>query len=403
MSFDESINNVSFKDTNMFKPLIVGKTTLKHRVVMPPMARMRSSFPDYVPNKEWAATYYKQRSRREGTMIITEGTHIAEEAGGYDHAPGIWSKEQINQWKTIIEGIHDNKSYVWMQLLALGRQASIKSLTRDGFPYVSASDNVYMSKQVEEEAIKYNNLQHGLTQEEINKYIRYHVQAAKNAVEAGVDGVEIHAAHGYLLGQFQDTNSNNRSDKYGGSIENRARFTLEIVDAVTEEIGPMRVGIRFSPYNTYGSMTGSKDSTFLATFAYIIGELEKRRKNDKGLAYIHLTEPLEEDDSVGNIQPTVKHEYKEGTNEFIYSIWKGPIIRTGDLATNPQKVLEILKNSRTLTGYGRYFISNPDLVDRLENGLPLNKYRKDLFYAMTSEGYIDYPTYSEALANSDFK
>ncbi|KAG0671255.1 hypothetical protein C6P45_001019 [Maudiozyma exigua] len=400
MSFDESIKNVPFKDTNMFKPLVVGNTTLKHRVVMPPMARMRASFPDYVPNKEWAATYYEQRSRREGTMIITEGTHIAEEAGGYDHAPGIWSREQIEEWKRIIDGIHKNKSYVWMQLLSLGRQASIKSLARDGFPYVSASDNIYMSESIKEEAIKYNNLQHGLTKEEINNYIQFHVQAAKNTIEAGVDGVEIHAAHGYLLGQFQDPISNKRTDEYGGSIENRARLTLQIVDVISAMIGPERVGIRFSPYNIYGEMSGSRDPALLATFAYMIGQLEKRRKNNKGLAYIHLTEPMEDDNSVENTQLTFKHDYEEGTNDFIYSIWKGPIIRTGELAGNTEKVLEMLKDPRTLTGYGRYFISNPDLVDRLENGLPLNKYRKDLFYAMTSEGYIDYPTYSEVVANS---
>jgi len=331
-------------------------------------------------------------------MIITEAATIAAEAGGYDHAPGIWSEAQISEWKNIIQKIHNNKSYVWMQLISLGRQAGISSLSRDGLPYVSASDKLYMSERAKNDALKYKNTQHGLTIDEIKKYTGYFVTAAENAINAGADGVEIHAAHGYLLGQFQDPISNERTDKYGGSIENRSRFTLEVVDAVTKAVGAKRVGIRFSPYNTYGTMSGSKDPTLLSTFCYIIGELEKRSREGNGLAYIHMTEPLKDDNPVKKDESQYFSDDGEGSNDFVYSIWKGPIIRTGELVTNPRLSMKLLEDDRTLTGYGRYFLSTPDLVDRLEKGIPLNKFRHDLFYAVTAEGYIDYPTYEEAIA-----
>ncbi|SMN22503.1 similar to Saccharomyces cerevisiae YPL171C OYE3 Conserved NADPH oxidoreductase containing flavin mononucleotide (FMN) [Maudiozyma saulgeensis] len=397
MSFTDSFKPISFKGSNMFKPMKVGNTVVQHRAVMPPLTRMRATAPGNVPNGELAGTYYYQRSRRPGSMLITEGTFISAQAGGYDNAPGIWSEEQVAEWKKIFGRVHENKSFLWVQLWALGRQAGIKEMARDGLRYDSASDGVYMTEEAKEASIKVNNPQHGLTIDEIKQYTKEYVHAAKNSIAAGAAGVEVHAAHGYLLNQFLDSGSNKRTDQYGGSLENRARFTLEVVDAVIEAVGAERVGIRLSPYNLYGSMSGSEDPDFLATYAYVIGELEQRRKNGKGLAYIHLTEPSLNSsfivpDAVGSSE-----EHPQGTNEFIFSIWKGPVLRTGDLGERPETALKHLKNENTLVGYGRYIIANPDIVDRLEKGLPFNKYNFNTFYTPGAVGYTDYPTYEEAV------
>lgn len=393
MSFVKDFKPIALGDTNLFKPIKIGNNELKHRVVMPPLTRMRAHHPGNVPNKDWAVEYYDQRSRRPGTLIITEGSFPSPQCGGYDNAPGIWSKEQIEQWKKIFAKIHENKSFVWVQLWVLGRQAFADSLARDGLPYVSASDEIYMSEEQREKAIKSNNPQHGLTKEEIKEYIQYYVQSAKNSIAAGADGVEIHSANGYLLNQFLDPISNKRTDEYGGSIENRARFTLEVVDAVTEAIGCDKVGIRFSPYGTFGTMSGGQEPLTVAQYAYVLGELEKRAKAGKRLSFVHIVEPRVTDPFFTEGEG----EYHEGTNDFVYSIWKGPIIRAGNLALHPEDVKEMVRDERTLIGYGRFFISNPDIVDRVEKGLPLNKYVRETFYAMTTEGYTDYPTYAKAI------
>ncbi|QLL30263.1 hypothetical protein HG536_0A00800 [Torulaspora globosa] len=392
MSFVKDFQPIALGDTNLFKPIKIGNNELKHRVVMPPLTRMRAHYPGNVPN-DWAIEYYDQRSKRPGTLIITEGTFPSAQSGGYDNAPGIWSESQLEQWKKIFAKIHENKSFVWVQLCFLGRQAFPDTLARDGFPYVSASDEVYMDETQREKAVKSNNPQHGLTKDEIKQYIKEYVQSAKNSIEAGADGVEIHSANGYLLNQFLDPISNKRTDEYGGSIENRARFTLEVVDAVTEAIGCDKVGIRFSPYGTFGTMSGGQEPLIVAQYAYVLGELEKRAKAGKRLAFVHLVEPRVTDP----LYTEDEGEYKDGTNDFAYSIWKGPIIRAGNLALHPEDVKKMVADDRTLIGYGRFFISNPDIVDRVEKGLPLTKYVRETFYTMTKEGYTDYPTYDEAV------
>ena len=393
MSFNKDFKPVALGDTNLFKPIKVGNCELKHRAVYPPLTRMRASHPGNVPNKDWAATYYDQRSKRAGSMIITEGTFISPQAGGYDNAPGIWSEDQITQWKKIFQKVHDNKSFIWVQLWALGRQSYADTLARDGLRYDSASDGIYMDDESKERADKSKNPQHGLTKDEIKQYIKEYIQAAKNSLAAGADGVEIHSANGYLLNQFLDPKSNHRTDEYGGSMENRSRFTLEVVDALIDAVGQEKVGVRFSPYGTFGNLSGGAEPLIVAQYAHIIGELERRARAGKRLAYVHLVEPR-----VTNPFLTEgTGEYDDGTNDFVYSIWKGNIIRAGNLALHPEVVKDFVKDDRTLIGYGRYWIANPDFPDRAEKGLPLNKYDRDTFYAMTDHGYIDYPTYHEAV------
>lgn len=392
MPFSTDFEPVALKNTELFKPIKIGKITLPHRVVMAPLTRMRALHPGNIPNGDLASTYYSQRSQAQGTLIITEAAFISAQAGGYDNAPGIWSDEQNEQWKRIFQGIHANKSYVFVQLWNLGRQAFPECMARDGLRYDSASDDVYMNEETKQAAIKAGIKQHGITKDEIKQYIKEYVESSKKIIASGADGVEIHSANGYLLQQFINASSNKRTDEYGGSIENRARFTLEVVDALVDVIGAERVAIRLSPFFRSAGMLGVDEPEVFEMYSYILDELEKRAQNGKRLAYVHFIEPRvtkgwnENDDGA---------DYKH-SNDFVYDHWKGPVIRAGNFAAHPDLTTAAL-NDRTLIAYGRYFISTPDLVHRLAEGLPLNKYDRSTFYSPDAKGYIDYPTYEEAI------
>ncbi|XDT12032.1 NADH:flavin oxidoreductase / NADH oxidase family [Nakaseomyces glabratus] len=368
MPFKHDFTPVALKDTNLFKPLKVGNTEVLQRVAMAPLSRFRAD-----PQGKCAK---QELDRRILQTKITKA----------------WNKWN-NGRRFFFKAIHDNKSFVWVQMWALGRQAFPNNMARDGLRLDAPSADLYMSDKQKEVAKENNIAQHELTKEDIKQYIKDYVKAAKNSVESGADGVEIHSANGYLLNQFIDPKSNRRTDEYGGSIENRCRFALEVVDAVVDAIGAERTGIRLSPYGLFGNMSGGFEPSIVAHYAYLIGELEKRGIAGKRLAYIHLVEPSVTDLMLVEDQG----EYKEGTNDFAYSIWKGPIIRAGNYALHPELVKEQVKDPRTLIAYGRYFISNPDIIDRLENGLPLNEQDRPTFYTPTAEGYIDYPNYNDAL------
>ncbi|CAL9727567.1 NADPH dehydrogenase 2 [Monosporozyma unispora] len=392
MPFNKEFKPVVLADTNLFKPVKIGEMELSHRAIMPPMARMRASFPGFIPNEEWGPEYYDQRSQYPGTFLITCATTISNRAGGYPNSPGLWTEEQMDGWSKIFEKVHQNKSFIYSQLIALGRQAVPEFLSKVNLRLEAPTADLYTSEEQKEQAIKWNTPQHAITKEEIKEYVADFVQAAKNAIAAGADGVEIHGANGYLLNQFLDPKANNRTDEYGGSIENRSRFTLEVVDAVVEAVGAEKVGIRFSPFCDFGGVSGSSNPLILAQYAHVIGEIEKRGKEGKRLAYIHLVEPN------SNLMLTEgESEIEEGNNAFIYSCWTGPVIRTGNLSLHPETVKEMVKDERTLIGYGRYWLSNPDMVTRVKEGLPLNKYDNSTFYTMTKEGFLDYPTYKEAI------
>lgn len=213
----------------------------------------------------------------------------------------------------------------------------------------------------------------------------------KNLFEAGADGVEVHGAFGYLLNLFIDPASNKRTDSYGGSIENRSPFILEVVDACIEAPGADELVIRLSPWARYMNMSGSSDPTLLATYCYLIGELEKRARIGKRLAYVHL---------ISN--RTTDPYLTEGTgmdlsvnNNFARSIWKGNLILSGNFALHPEIVRDLVKDEKALIAYGRFWISNADLPYRLEKGLTLNKYDRDTFFGRDEKGYTDYPTYDQ--------
>ncbi|AGO12006.1 AaceriAGR329Cp [[Ashbya] aceris (nom. inval.)] len=392
MSF-ANLPTKELRDTALFKPLKVGNTTVQQRIAMAPLTRFRATNPEHIPT-DVMREYYSQRSKRPGTMIITEGTFPAEYAAGYNDIPGLWSDAQAKEWAKIYKAIHDNKSFVWAQLWVLGSHSVPEVIAKNGSRNDAPTDDWYPTDELRDQAKQFGKESRAITKEQIKQYIQSYVSAAKRAIAAGADGVEVHSANGYLLNQFLDPASNKRTDEYGGSIENRARFTLEVVDAVVEAVGHDKVGVRFSPYGEFGRMTGTVDPTVIAQYAYIIGQLEQRAIDGKRLAYIHVVEPRVTDPSVEEGQAV----YNGGTNDFVYSIWKGVILRAGGYAHYPDTAAHDAELGRTVIVYGRYFIANPDLPDRLEKGQPLNSYRRQYFYASTALGYTDYPTYEEAVA-----
>lgn len=363
---------MSSSSSKLFTPLQVGDITLAHRVVMAPLTRFRAN--DTHAHTELAVQYYAQRAEVPGTLLITEATFIAPEAAGYDHVPGIWSDEQIEAWKKVTDAVHEKQSYIFLQLWALGRAADPKVLEREGLPYVSAS-----SVPIEEGGP----IPKALSEEEIKDYIPLYVQAAKNAVfKAGFDGVEIHCANGYLLDQFLQDNSNKRTDRYGGSIENRARFVLEVADAVTAAVGTKKTGIRFSPWNTF---QGMRMQDPIPTFSYVIRELSQRHSD---LAYIHLVEPAVESEPTENTR-TLSEQLE--SNDFAREIWgPRPLLSAGGYdAKKAEETVNKYENSAIV--FGRYFISNPDLPERLRSGAALTQYDRDTFYTPGPKGYVDYP------------
>ncbi|KAG8999079.1 hypothetical protein FRB94_003347 [Tulasnella sp. JGI-2019a] len=372
-----STSRLAVSVPKLFTALRVGSITLKHRVVMAPLTRFRANA-SHVP-QEIATTYYSQRAS-PGTLLITEATFIKDEAGGYDYAPGIWSEEQIAAWKNITDAVHKKGGFIYLQLWALGRAATPKVMTRKGFKVVSAG-NIPM----EEGAA----VPTPLTKQEIHQYVEWYAQAAKNAVQkAGFDGVEIHNANGYLPDQFLQTNSNNRTDEFGGSVENRSRFTLLIAKAVTDAIGQEKTGIRLSPHGRYQGMRMA-DDLMEEQFTHVIKAL---RDAYPRFAYMHLTEPriaVEGDPNPGHV---------EGSIEFARRVW-------GDIPGSPffsaggytrEQAIDTVEAHGGAIVFGRAFIANPDLPLRLEHNAKLNKYDRTTFYTGGPKGYTDYP-FSEAL------
>ncbi|KAJ7880449.1 hypothetical protein B0H13DRAFT_1721894 [Mycena leptocephala] len=355
--------------SKLFEPIKVGNVVLQHRVVLAPLTRYKAD-DAHVPYLPLVAEYYDQRASRPGSLLITEATFIAARAGGTAHVPGIWSPEQITAWKSVTQAVHAKCSFIFMQLRALGRTANHAQLLVEdpSFPYVSASDIPLSSCSGPLRA---------LTVAEIKEYVGLYAQAAKNAIEAGFDGIEIHGANGYLVDQFLQDVSNKRTDEYGGSIENRARFALEIIDTVAAAIGAERTAIRFSPWSTFQEM-GMSDP--LPTFSYVISELATRNSS---LAYLHL---IESRVSGNSEREAAAHE----SNDALRALWAPrPFMRAGGFTR--ETALEAAEGG-DLVAFGRNYISNPDLPARLETDAPLTAYNRSTFYLVgenSPRGYTD--------------
>ncbi|KAG2171911.1 hypothetical protein INT43_001387 [Umbelopsis isabellina] len=356
----------SATSSNLFKPIQLGNKTLKHRVAMAPLTRFRAD-DDHVPT-DLSKTYYEQRAS-DGGLIITEATFISEQAGHYPNVPGIWSNDQIKAWKKITDAVHVKGGIIYLQLWHLGRA--------DGVPNVSASAIALPTAEGKEP-----NVPRALETSEIPQIVDQYKQAALNSIEAGFDGVVIHSANGYFLDQFLQSNSNKRTDKYGGSAENRARIVLETIEAVSNAVGQERTAIRFSPYSHFQDM---HDANPVETFSLLTQAVQDRFPN---LAYLHFVEPRISGDS------DAEHDSAQSLKPF-HDIWKGVFLRAGGL-TLESAIAAAEKNEKEVLVFGRAFLANPDLPLRFKNGWELNQYKRDTFYANKSPvGYIDYPFYSE--------
>lgn len=357
--------------SKLFKPLRLGRSELSNRVALAPLTRFRAD-DDHVPMQDLVPEYYAQRASVPGTLLITEATFIAPQAAGYPLAPGIWSQAQIDGWKQVTKAVHDKKSLIYMQLWALGRASHL-----DGLKKVAGSDAKIVSAS--DIPLEGGEKPTPLTEDEIQWYIKQYAQAAKNAIEAGFDGVEVHGANGYLVDQFIQDVSNQRTDRWGGSIENRARFALEIIKAVSEAVGSDRTAIRLSPFSTFQSMRMADPEP---QFSYLVRELKKFN-----LAYIHLVE--------SRVSGNADVEATEKIN-FLVDIWdnQSPVLLAGGFrpASAVTAVDEVFPNKDIIVVFGRFFISNPDLVFRLQKGIELASYERGTFYNPGKpDGYITYP------------
>ena len=359
----------------LFTPLKVGAITAPNRIFMAPLTRLRSIEPGDIPTP-LMAEYYRQRA--SAGLIISEATQISAQAKGYAGAPGLHSDEQIAAWKKITAGVHAENGHIAVQLWHTGR-ISHSSLQPGGQQPVSASAisaGTRTSLRDENgQAIRVDtSMPRALETEEIPGIVNDFRQAIANAREAGFDLVELHSAHGYLLHQFLSPSSNHRTDRYGGSVENRARLVLEVVDAGIKEWGADRIGIRVSPVGTFQNVDNGPNEE--ADALYLIEELGKR-----GIAYLHMSEP----DWAGG------KPYTDAFREKVRARFHGPIIGAG--AYTPEKAETLIeKGLIDAVAFGRDYIANPDLVARLQRKAELNPQRSESFYGGGAEGYTDYPT-----------
>lgn len=366
--------------SNLFDTLQFGDVTVKNRFVMAPLTRMRSKQPGNIP-WELNATYYAQRST--AGLIISEATQVSQQGQGYPGTPGIHSADQIAGWKLVTDAVHQENGKIFLQLWHVGRISHRSHQPGGGLPVapsaIKPAGGIYSAdwKEVEFETPR------ALETDELQGIVSDFRRGAENAKTAGFDGVEVHGANGYLLDQFLQDGSNHRSDNYGGSIANRARLLLEVVDAAISVWGKGRVGVRLSPYGTFNDM---RDSDPVALFTYVIGEISKR-----GIAYIHLIEARATNAGGSDGQITDAPNIAALFRKIITT----KLISAGGHSVNTAKeVIEM--GLADAVAFGRLFISNPDLPARIKANVELNRYDRSTFYGGAEKGYTDYPALDRA-------
>lgn len=346
---------------------------LSNRMVMAPMTRSRAG-ENNVPT-ELMAKYYRQRS--SAGLIISEGTQISEQGIGYPWTPGIHTDEQVKGWKKVTNAVHEEGSKIFAQIWHVGRVSH--PLYHDGEPPVAPSAVKPEGQIFTADGMKDFVTPRALDAEEIPDIIEDYAQAARNAIEAGFDGVEIHGANGYLIDQFLKDGTNKRSDEYGGSLQNRSRFAVEVVEAVLDAIGSEKTGIRLSPV---GRNQGISDSNPKETFSYLLEQL-----NSFNLAFVHLMEPMGDVSDLEN--------YPAQVTKYFRKVYNGTIItNAGYDQKSGNKAIE--EGVADLVAYGRLFLANPDLPARFEANAKLNDADKSTFYGGDEEGYTDYPFMSKS-------
>ena len=347
---------------------------LSNRIVMAPMTRTRSKNGIMT---DMNALYYSQRA--SVGLIITEGTSISNTSMGYLYVPGIYNAAQTESWKLVTDAVHSKGGKIFTQLWHVGRVAHISNQPNHFQPVapsaILAKDSTAWGIEGGVEGRVQVSEPRALVKAEISEIIEDYVKAAKNAIAAGFDGIEIHGANGYLIDQFLNPDTNLRTDEYGGPLENRARFVLEVIDAIAAAIGADKVGIRVSPYGTQHDMSlfdGLEDA-----FKYLAQEFSKR-----GIAYVHLHD-----------QGLLYAEHFDFIEKF-RTWFSGAVIFAGFLTKETAEGL-IEKGLVDLVAFGRPLIANPDLVERFKNNYPLTPGKRESFYGFSAEGYIDYPNYSD--------
>lgn len=361
----------------LFQPLQLGALALKNRIVMPPMTRSRATQPGNLAN-DMMAEYYAQRAT--AGLIIAEGTQISALGQGYAWTPGIYTSEQIAGWKKVTDAVHDKGGVIFAQLWHVGR--------------VTHPDNTGGKQPISSSPIKAENVKvfidngtdepgfvdvvepREMSKADIQEVVAEYRQAALNAIAAGFDGIELHAANGYLLNQFIDSQANNRSDQYGGCIENRLRFLGEVVAAMVEAIGAERIGVRLAPFT---SLNGTVDATPVETYTAAAALL-----NTHKVAYIHIAE-VDWDDA-----PDTPRAFKQA----LRNVYQGMLIYAGRY--NAEKAEQAINEGLAdMIGFGRPFVANPDLPNRLKNGYPLAEHDADTLFGGAEIGLTDYPEYKE--------
>ncbi|KAI4388862.1 hypothetical protein MLD38_001187 [Melastoma candidum] len=361
----------------LLTPYKMGKFELSHRVILAPLTRQRSY--GNVPQPH-AILYYSQRTSKGG-FLIAEATGVSDTAQGYPDTPGVWTKEQVEAWKPIVNAVHEKGGVFFCQIWHVGR-VSNTSYQPNGQAPISSTDKP-LTPQVRSNGIDVAEFSapRRLRTEEIPGIVNDFRLAARNAIEAGFDGVEIHGAHGYLIEQFLKDQVNDRTDQYGGSLENRCRFALEIVEAVVNEIGADKVGIRLSPFASYSE---AGDSNPKALGLYMVESLNKY-----GVTYCHMVEPRMK--TVGEM-----HECPHSLVPM-RKAFNGTFIVAGGY-TREDGIQAIAEDRADLVAYGRWFLANPDLPKRFALDAPLNKYNRSTFYIPDPvAGYTDYPFLEESL------
>ncbi|MGU7774294.1 alkene reductase [Burkholderia sp. MR1-5-21] len=367
--------------TSLFQPIKIGHLDLEHRVAMAPLTRSRAAQPGNVPSA-MNVEYYRQRA--SAALIVTEATQISQQGQGYAWTPGIHSEEQIQGWRAVSEAVHKEGGHIFLQLWHVGRVSHPVFQPGGALPVAPSALPVPGKTFIVDDA---GNgvwgeipVPQALSIDGIREIVADYRQAAKNAMAAGMDGVEIHAGNGYLLDQFINSSSNQRTDAYGGSIENRARLLLEVVAAIADEVGAENVAVRLTPM---GRFMGMNDETPEATFGYIV-----RNLNRFGLAYLHLVEPA----MVG----TVKDEQHDPRWDAIIKQLRGEFDGVLMLAGgyDRETAERALSSGRAdIIAFGRPFISNPDLPARLKHGHALSDGVPASYFGGGAEGYTDYPAH----------
>ena len=363
--------------TSLFEPTHAGDIALANRIAMAPLTRNRA--PDAIPT-ELTATYYAQRAT--AGLIISEATAISPEGQGYADVPGLYGTEQLDGWKKVTRAVHEAGGKIVVQLWHVGRISHTSLQPGHARPVAPSAIRAHAKTVLLKDGVPTftdTSEPRALDAEELPRIVQDYRHAARNAIAAGFDGVEIHAANGYLIDQFLKTGANQRTDDYGGSIKNRARLLLEVTRAIVDEIGGGRTGIRLSPVTPANDIV---DENPQPLFDYVVRELGKL-----GLAYVHVIEG-----ATGGPRelPDRPFDYAELRNAYRAAGGKGAwMVNNGYDRALAEAALA---NGADIVAFGRPFISNPDLVERLKQNAPLNELNRDTLYGGGAKGYTDYPT-----------